>query len=112
MKKLALILLAFAVLQAPVLAQAAPKTYTVLLAGGAEESKIHIWLSPDGRDYVIDSIVELEVGGEICVHPEGMTNELVCSAAMVAGFAVKVGGGGERVAGAKEISVPVTRSEE
>jgi hypothetical protein len=108
MKKLALILLAFAVLQAPVLAQAAPKTYTVLLAGGAEESKIHIWLSPDGRDYVIDSIVELEVGGEICVHPEGMTNELVCSAPMIAGFEVNVGGGDDRVAVAKEISVPVT----
>src|ERR1700720_4652668 len=31
-------------------------TYNVLLAGGAEANEIHIWLTPDGRTYVIESI--------------------------------------------------------
>ena len=30
---------------------------------------IRIWLTPDGRTYVIDSIVPLEVGGTVCEHP-------------------------------------------
>jgi hypothetical protein len=109
MKKLTLIFLAVLALQAPAVAAVAkPQTYTVLLAGGAENSRIQIWLTPDGRDYVIDSIVELEVGGEVCSHPEGMPNELVCSAPQIAGFEVNSGGGDDRVTVAKEISVPVT----
>jgi len=108
MKKLALIILAVLALQAPGIAAAKAPTYTVLLAGGAEESKIHIWLSPDGRDYVIDSIVELEVGGEVCTHPEGIPNELVCSAPQIAGFEINAGGGDDRVSVAKTVSIPVT----
>lgn len=108
MKKLALIFFAVLALQAPAVAQPVPKTYTVLLAGGAEESRIHIWLSPDGRDYVIDSVVQLEVGGEVCVHPPEMPNELVCSAPLIAGFEVNSAGGDDRVSVAKEVTVPVT----
>jgi len=108
MKRLAFILLVTLALLAPATAAAKPQTYTVLLAGGAEANSIQIWLSPDGRDYVIDSVVELDVGGEVCVHPEGMPNELVCSAPQIAGFEVNAGGGDDRVTVAKEISVPVT----
>lgn len=111
MKKLILTsLAALAVLAA---AQAVPaasqtKTYTVLLAGGSEANMIDIWLSSDGREYVIDSIVQLEVGGDICSHPEGNPNELVCRAPSIAGFEVNVGPGEDRVSVAKNVSVPVT----
>ena len=50
---------------------ATPETFTVLLAGGSASNTIHIWLTADGRSYVIDSVVPLEVGGEVCTNPEG-----------------------------------------
>ena len=108
MKKLLLISFASMALLAPAVAHAAPQTYTVLLAGGAEDSVIRIWLTPDGREYVIDSIVQLEVGGEVCRHPEEKSNELVCDAPMIAGFEVNSSDGDDRVTVAKDVSVPVT----
>jgi Ca2+-binding RTX toxin-like protein len=108
MKKLTLILLAILALQTPAIGHAAPKTYTVLLAGGEEANMINIWLNSDGRQYVIDSVVPLDVGGAICAHPEGDPNELVCNAPLIAGFEVNAGGGDDRVAVARDISVPVT----
>jgi hypothetical protein len=108
MKKLLLISFALLALLAPGAAHAAPKTYTVLLAGGVEESNIHIWLTPDGREYVIDSVAQLEVGGTVCAHPEDKSNELVCDAPSIAGFEVNAGGSDDRVAVAKDVAVPVT----
>ncbi len=111
MKKLLLISLAsltLLVLLAPTSADAEPKTYTVLLAGGAEESNIRIWLSSDGREYVIDSIAQLEVGGTVCSHPEEKTNELICDAPSIAGFEVNASGGDDRVSVAKDVAIPVT----
>lgn len=113
MKKVTLISLA-AALAALVVAMPASsatstsKAYTVLLAGGEEPNAIHIWLAPDGRGYVIDSVVPLDVGGEVCAHPEGMPNELVCNAPEIAGFEVNAGGGDDRVWVARNIAVPVT----
>ena len=57
---------------------------------------IHVWLTSDGRSYVIDSIVPLEVGGEVCSNPAGNPNELVCSAPPIAGFEVNADGGDDR----------------
>jgi RTX calcium-binding nonapeptide repeat (4 copies) len=108
MKKLLLISCALLALLAPAVAHAASKTYTVLLAGGEEANSIRIWLSPDGREYVIDSVVQLEIGGDVCAHPDGMPNELVCLAPSIAGFEVNAGGGEDRVAVAQDVSVPVT----
>jgi RTX calcium-binding nonapeptide repeat (4 copies) len=112
MKKLLLISFAFMALLAPGSANAAPLaftvTYTVLLAGGEEPNMIQIWLSPDGRQYVIDSVVQLEVGGEVCTHPEENANELLCDAPAIAGFEVNSGGGDDRVGVAKNVAVPVT----
>jgi Ca2+-binding RTX toxin-like protein len=110
MKNLMLISFAFLALATPVAATAATTqlTYTVLLAGGEETNKIKIWLSGDGREYVIDSVVPLEVGGTVCEHPEGMPNELTCEAPLIGGFEVNSGGGDDRVAVAKEITIPVT----
>ncbi len=109
MKKLLLISFASLVLLAPAaVAQAAPQTYTVLLAGGVEESNIRIWLTPDGQQYVIDSVAQLEVGGTVCRHPEEMPNELICDAPSIAGFEVNAGAGDDRVTVAKKVGVPVT----
>jgi hypothetical protein len=108
MKKLLLISFTLLALLAPATVPAAPQTYTVLLAGGEEANMIRIWLSPDGREYVIDSIVQLEVGGSICWHPEDNPNELVCDAPAIAGFEVNAGASDDRVAVASKIKVPVT----
>lgn len=85
-----------------------PPAYNVLLAGGDEGNMIRIWLSPDGRQYVIDSVVPLEVGGSVCSNPEGQTNELVCEASQIASFEVNSGGGDDEVSVARQISIPVT----
>jgi Ca2+-binding RTX toxin-like protein len=110
MKKAILTLLAILAALAPASAVAGPKpqTYNVLLAGGDEANMIRIWLTPDGRQYVIDSVVPLEVGGTVCINPEGRTNELVCDAPAIAGFEVNSGGGNDEVSVASEVSIPVT----
>jgi hypothetical protein len=112
MKKAILTLLALLVAQALAaqapLAAEQPRAFTVLLAGGEEADMIHVWLTPDGRQYVIDSIVPLEVGGTVCSNPEGRTNELVCEAPSIAGFEVNSGGAADQVTIAKNISIPVT----
>ncbi len=85
-----------------------PITYTVLLAGGPESNSIRIWLSPDGRSYVIDSVVPLEVGGNICVNPPGQPTELLCQARLVSSFEVNADGGDDVVRVARGVKLPVT----
>jgi Ca2+-binding RTX toxin-like protein len=108
MKRILLISLALTALLAPGLAHATRKTYTVLLAGGDETKTIRIWLDPEGREYVIDSVVQLEVGGEVCSHPQENPFELVCDAPSIAGFEVNASGGDDRVHVARSVRVPVT----
>jgi hypothetical protein len=107
MKRLILIILAILAAQAAPVAHA-ETTYTVVLAGGATQSMIHIWLTPDGRSYVIDSVAPLEVGGGVCENTPGMPNELVCKAPLVAGFEVNSGEGDDTVSVAGVVEVPVT----
>lgn len=108
MKKLLLISLALLALLASGSTQAAEKTYTVLLAGGDEANSIKIWLSPDGREYTIDSLVQLEVGGSVCSHPENDPNQLVCAAPAIGGFEVNAGAGDDRISVAPNVTIPVT----
>jgi len=108
MKKVAIITLAILAAQAPQLVAAKEQTFNVLLAGGSEANRIHIWLSPDGHSYVIDSIVPLEVGGTVCANPAGNPNELICPAPPIAGFEVNAGGGDDKVTVAKKVAIPVT----
>jgi hypothetical protein len=89
-------------------AHAAEPKLTVVLAGGMEESAISIALSPDGRSYVIDSLAQLEVGGDVCWHPEGKETELVCASSSIGGFEVNAGGGDDTVTVAREVPIPVT----
>lgn len=110
MKKPILITLAILAAQAPApaLGTTQAPTFTVLLAGGDEANTIHVWLTADGRDYVIDSAVPLEVGGEVCANPPGNPNELVCDAPSIAGFEVNGGAGSDSVTVARAIKIPVT----
>lgn len=107
MKKTLLIALAI-LLALPALGYGKQTTYNVLLAGGSEANMIHIWLTPDGRSYVIDSVVALEVGGTVCANPEGDPYELICQAPLVSSFEVNAGEGDDRVSIAKEVSIPTT----
>jgi RTX calcium-binding nonapeptide repeat (4 copies) len=106
-KAVSLIVLAFLV-ALPASGQAKPKTYNVLVAGGSEQNMIRIWLTPDGRSYVIESLVQLEVGGTICANPEGAPNELICEASLIGSFEVNSGEGDDVVSVARDVPVPVT----
>lgn len=106
-KAISLIVLACLV-ALPAFGQAKPKTYNVLVAGGSEQNMIHIWLTPDGRSYAIESLVQLEVGGTICANPEGVPNELICEASLIGSFEVNSGEGDDVVSVAGDVAVPVT----
>lgn len=107
MKRAILILLTMLAAMAAPIAHA-ETTYTVVLAGGSAQNSIRIWLSPDGRSYVIDSAVPLEVGGSVCENTPGVPTELVCKAALVAGFEVNSGEGNDSVWVSSAIQLPVT----
>jgi RTX calcium-binding nonapeptide repeat (4 copies) len=92
----------------PASAGAVQQPLTVLLTGDVEANTIAIALSPDGRSYVIDSVVPLEIGGSICTHPDGLENELVCEAKAIGGFEVSAGGGDDSVMVAAEVPIAVT----
>jgi hypothetical protein len=108
MKRAILIMLAILAAQTATVARAEATSYTVVLAGGAEVSMIHIWITPDGRNYVIDSVAPLEVGGTICEHSAGNPTELVCQAPLVAGFEVNAGTGDDSIVVSNEVTIPVT----
>jgi hypothetical protein len=108
MKRAILIVTMVLAAQAATPARASGPTLTVLLAGGAEANAISIALSADGRSYVIESVVPLDVGGDVCWHPAGQPNELVCEAAPIAGFEVNAGAGDDSVAVAYNVPIPVT----
>jgi hypothetical protein len=108
MKRAILILLAILAAQTATIARAETTSYTVVLAGGAAQNMIHIWLTPDGYSYVIDSVVPLEVGGTICENAAGSANELICKAPLVAGFEVNAGPGDDSVAISHAVEIPVT----
>lgn len=112
MKKL--ILIAVAALTG-VLATAAHATekvpgpaVNVVLAGDNLANTIAIGVSPDGRQYTIESAAPLEVGGELCWHPEASENELLCEATAIAGFEINGNGGDDTLTIAANVTVPAT----
>lgn len=109
MKKLLLISFALLALLAPAATPASkPSAVPVTIAGGPEPNVIRIWLSPDGRSYVIDSSASLEVGGDVCQSPEGNVYELVCKASKISGFRINADGGDDEIWVAGNIPAPVT----
>lgn len=109
MKRAITIAIAVLAVSTATLAQAAgERKLTVLFAGGPEANEIQISLSEDGSSYVVDSIAVLEVGGDVCVHPEGNAYQLICRRSAVAGFEVNGGGGDDAVVLSKDIPVSAT----
>jgi Ca2+-binding RTX toxin-like protein len=108
MKRAILILITVLVASGAAVAHAGERSLTVLLSGGNEANSIHIGVSPDGRSYVIDSVAVLEVVGDVCTHPEGNMNELLCEAAAIAGFEVNANGGDDVVHISRVVTVPTT----
>jgi len=89
-------------------AHAEEPALTMLITGGEERDVLDIKLSQDGRDYVVDSLSPLEVGGAVCTHPEAVENRLLCSATAISGFEVNAGGGGDSVIISPKVTIPVT----
>jgi Ca2+-binding RTX toxin-like protein len=108
MKKAILIALLLLAAVPVTLADAETGPVNLLISGGPENSGLNISLSPDGREYSILSTVPLEVGGDLCSHPEELPTELDCKAAAIAGFEVNAGGGSDFVFFTSDIPVPVT----
>lgn len=108
MKKATLILLAVLAILPAAFARADDAPVTLLISGGNEDSSVSVSLSADGRAYVILSSAPLEVGGNLCTHPEGVPNELFCKAPSIAGFEVNAGGGSDAITFSGEVPVPVT----
>jgi Ca2+-binding RTX toxin-like protein len=109
MKKTILIVLALLAALPADLARAEPGPVTLLISGGPGNSGLNISLTPDGRQYTILSTEPLEVGGNICEHPqEEIPNELLCTATAIAGFEVNAGAGSDSVYFSSDIPVPVT----
>ena len=103
------ILIALTLLAAvPVPLARAAEPVNLLISGGRENNGFHIALTADGRDYAILSTVPLEVGGNLCEHPEEDPDELLCTAPAIAGFEVNSGGGADAVTFTSDIPVPVT----
>ncbi len=108
MKKAILIAMTLVAALAAPPAQAEAPSFTLLITGGSEENALDVKLSPDGREYIIDSMSPLEVGGVVCTHPEAAENRLVCEATAIAGFEVNAGGGNDSVIISPKIQIPVT----
>jgi Ca2+-binding RTX toxin-like protein len=108
MKKAIPIAVVLLALLVPAGTAGADVTYNVLLAGGAEANVMKVGLTPDGRNYVIDSVVQLEVGGDVCVNPPENHNELICEAVKVSAFEVNADGGDDYVRVSRHVTIPVT----
>src|SRR4051794_31924850 len=100
------VLTLLAALAAP--AAHAEEEVNLLITGGAERTVLDVKLSLDGRQYIVDSLAPLEVGGGLCTHAEGFENRLSCDAAAIAGFEVNTGEGNDSVIISPKIQVPVT----
>jgi Ca2+-binding RTX toxin-like protein len=108
MKRAIVISFAIAAMFASSATASGGESFTVLLAGGSASNTIHVWLTPDGHSYVIDSVVPLEVGGEVCTNAEGNPNELLCNAPPIAGFEMNADGGDDSVTVSRGVTIPVT----
>jgi Ca2+-binding RTX toxin-like protein len=86
----------------------AEKSVNVVLAGDNDANTIAVGVSADGRSYTIESSSPLEVGGNICTHPEGRENQLLCEAAPIAGFEVNGNGGDDTITLSATVPVPAT----
>jgi Ca2+-binding RTX toxin-like protein len=84
------------------------RSVNLVLAGSPGNDRISIELSADGRFYEVDSATPLEVGGNVCTHPEKHPEELLCEASLLAGFEINTGAGDDTVTLGHAVPVPAT----
>ncbi len=109
MKKALPILLAVLVgCMAASAAQAGERSLTLVLAGDAGDNVFRIELDSEGREYLIKSNAPLEVGGDLCSHPEEDPKALECEATAIGGFEVNAEAGDDRVVLGADVAVPAT----
>src|SRR5215207_6916065 len=89
-------------------AAAADRHFTLVLAGSSTPNEIHIALSADGRDYVMDSSSALEAGGDLCANSPENPYELICDAPAISGFAFNGGAGDDVVIVGRSVPAPAT----
>jgi Ca2+-binding RTX toxin-like protein len=89
-------------------AERAEKSVNVVLAGDEFANTISIGVTPDGRQYTIESAAPLAVGGELCRHPEANEKQLLCEATAIAGFEINGNGGDDSITLAANVPVPAT----
>ncbi|HEX3737068.1 MAG TPA: hypothetical protein VHV53_05955 [Solirubrobacterales bacterium] len=80
----------------------------LVLAGSPGNDRISIALSADGRSYEVESATPLEVGGNVCIHPDKRPEALLCEASLIAGFEINTGAGDDTVTLGREVPVPAT----
>jgi Ca2+-binding RTX toxin-like protein len=108
MKKAILIALVVLAAVPATLTRAETGPVTLVINGDNGNSGISISLTPDGRNYMITSNAPLEVGGNICTHPQEAREEILCKAPAIAGFEVNGAGGSDHVTFTSDIPVPAT----
>jgi Ca2+-binding RTX toxin-like protein len=108
MKRFVVIVLAVLTAALASSAQAEERSLTVLLAGDSGNNSFSVVLSKDGRSYLILANQPLEVGGDVCTHPEEHAKALDCEAAAIGGFEVNGAGGNDRISFFHDVPVPVT----
>lgn len=108
MKKAILIALSVLAVLPAAFADAEAGPVNLLISGNQDNNAFNVSLSADGREYVIVSTVELEVGGNLCSHPEEIPTELTCKATAIAGFEVNAGDGTDTVLFSSDVPIPVT----
>ncbi|HEX3241011.1 MAG TPA: hypothetical protein VHR18_12870 [Solirubrobacterales bacterium] len=86
----------------------AAERFNVLFTGGPEDNVLDIRLSLDGRSYLVNSMVPLEVGGNLCTHVGGRETTLSCEAVAIASFEVNSGPGDDSVIISPKITLPTT----
>jgi Ca2+-binding RTX toxin-like protein len=84
------------------------KSVNLVLAGDDLSNTISVAVTPDGRQYTIESAAPLAVGGELCRHPEGDESQLLCEATAIAGFEINGNGGDDTITLATNVPVPAT----
>jgi len=89
-------------------AERAEKSVNLVLAGDDLGNTISIALTPDGRQYTIESAAPLAVGGNLCWHPGGDEEHLLCEATAIAGFEINGNGGDDAISLTASVPVPAT----
>lgn len=89
-------------------AERTEESVNVVLAGDEFANTISIAVTPDGRQYTIESAAPLAVGGELCRHPEEDEKQLLCEAIAIAGFEINGNGGDDTITLAANVPVPAT----